>query len=236
MLETTNRENKVLVVEHSEKSAKALIKTLETETSIQVVGYALNGYEAITKVLRASPQIILMNVRLENDMTAAAVCKEICTISPAISVILFGKPSSDEIVYKAFQFGVCNFLIENYTPEDLVYAVIDAAAGRSSIHYSAARLLCGEIKSLMNLKDNLTYILNVLTKLTPAELNILRLVYSGMRYQEVATVLFISPSTMKTHISHILKKFNLEALSQVLELLHSTDLFSLIMTSDNSFE
>lgn len=226
----------VLIVDHSEKSARTILKTLDAQPSLHVEGYALNGYEAITKALRLSPHVVLMNVRLENDMTAAAVCKEVCAASPKVHVVLFGKPSSPEIIYRAFQMGACNFLVEDYTPEELVQSVLDASRDRSSIHFSAARLLRQKTRSLMSLEDNLTYLLNVITKLTPAELNILRLVYSGMRYQEVATVLFISPSTMKTHISHILKKFGLETLSQVLELLHSTELFSIIMLSDSAFE
>lgn len=236
MKETKKKEIRILVVDHSEKSAKSISKTLGTEPSLHVEGYALNGYEAITKTLRMNPQIVVMNARMENDMTAAAVCREICSSFPGIHVILFGKPSSNELIYKAFQMGVCNFLVEDYTQEELIQSVLDASGGRPSIHFSAAKLLREKTKSLMSLEDNLTYLLNVITKLTPAELNILRLVYSGMRYQEVATVLFISSSTMKTHISHILKKFNLETLSQVLELLHSTELFSIIMLSDNSFE
>jgi DNA-binding NarL/FixJ family response regulator len=236
MKESKKKEIKILVVDHSEKAAKALGRSLGGEPAFSVEGYALNGYEAITKVLRLAPQIVLMNVRMENDMTAASVCREICSAAPDIRVILFGKPSSNEIVYKAFQMGVCNFLVEDYTTDDLIQSVLDAAADRPSIHFSSAKLLREKTRSLMSLEDNLTYLLNVITKLTPAELNILRLVYSGMRYQEVATVLFISPSTMKTHISHILKKFNLETLSQVLELLHSTELFSIIMLSDGSFE
>ena len=233
---TSKKAIDVLVVDHSEKYAKTLSKTLETQPALHVKVYAQNGYEAITKALQLSPQVVLMNVRLENEMTAPAVCREVCKASPRIRVILFGKPASSEIIYKAFQMGACNFLVEEYTPEELVQSVLDAAADRPSIHFSAAKLLRQKTRSLMSLEDNLTYLLNVITKLTPAELNILRLVYSGMRYQEVATVLFISPSTMKTHISHILKKFGLETLSQVLELLHTTELFSIIMLSDNGFE
>lgn len=230
------KEIKLLLVDHQEKSAKALCKTLNANPSILVVDQALNGYEAITKVHRLTPDIVLMNVNMETSMAAASACKEICSSAPSTSVILFGKPETDEIIYKAFQMGAVNFLVEDYTTAELIQSVLDAADERPSIHFSAARRLKTKIKTLMGMEDNLTYILNVLTQLTPAELNILKLVYSGMRYQEVAKVLFISTSTMKTHVSHILRKFNLENISQVMELLRTTELFSIIMISNNEYD
>lgn len=81
---------------------------------------------------------------------------------------------------------------------------------------------------MLDLQDNLVYVLNVLIKLTATEINILKHFYNGLRSQEIAKILFISSSTMKTHISHILKKFNLETMTQVVEVLHSTELFSMI--------
>lgn len=227
---------KVLLVNRNEKFGKNLIKALTSESSIQVLDQATNGYEAITKVLRMKPDIVLMNVNMETTMAAASACKEITASSPSTSVILFGKTETDEIIFKAFQMGAVNFLVEDYTMDDLVQAVLDASCQKSSIHFSAAKKLSIKLKTLMGMEDNLTYVLNVLTQLTPAELNILKLVYSGMRYQEVAKVLFISTSTMKTHVSHILKKFNLENLSQVMELLRATGLFSIITITNNNFE
>lgn len=85
-----------------------------------------------------------------------------------------------------------------------------------------------EFKRLLVLNDNMTYVLNVLVKLTATEINILRHFYNGMSSAEICKILFIANTTMKTHISHILKKFNLESMTQVVEALHSTELFSMI--------
>lgn len=226
----------VLVVDHFEKSAKVMIKILKTEAGIQVLDQAKNGYEAITKVLRLLPDIVFMNVNMETSMAAVSACKEICACAPETKVILYGSPETEEIVYKAFQMGAVNFLISDYSPAEVIASILEAVEGKASIHHSAAVRLRGKIQILMGVEDNLTYILNVLIQLTPAELNILKLVYGGMRYQEVAKVLFISTSTMKTHISHILRKFNLENITQVQELLRSTELFSIIMIADHGYE
>lgn len=227
---------RVLVVDHFEKSAKAMIKILKSEAGIQLLDQANNGYEAITKVLRLLPDVVFMNVNMETSMAAVSACKEICACAPETKVILYGSPETEEIVFKAFQMGAVNFLIADYSPEEVIASILDAMEGKASIHHSAAARLRGKIQILMGVEDNLTYILNVLIQLTPAELNILKLVYGGMRYQEVAKVLFISTSTMKTHISHILRKFNLENITQVQELLRSTELFSIIMIADHSYE
>lgn len=224
---------RVLLVDHHERSAKDVKRILKTESAIQVVDLAANGYEAVTKTLSLSPDVVLMSVNMETNLAAVSACKEIDIHSPKTSVILYGMPESDEIIHKAFQMGAVNFLAEDYSPEELIQSVLNASCKKDSIHFSAAKRLRAKMKALMGMEDNLSYLLNVLTQLTPAELNILKMVYNGMRYQEISKILFISTSTMKTHISHILRKFNLENMSQVMELLRTTGLFSIIVTSND---
>jgi len=148
-------------------------------------------------------------------------------------VILYGADCSKDIVIKAFQMGAANFVLGEYTQQELIDAVLSAFDGKSSIHYSTAAQLRHEFKRILDLHGNLIYVLNVLIKLTPTEITILRHYSNGIRSQEIAKILFISNTTMKTHISHILKKFNLETMVQVVEVLHLTELFSMIHPHSN---
>lgn len=164
----------------------------------------------------------------ESEMASIYACREINVNVPSTKVILCAKIMQPDNVFKAFKMGAENVLIGDCTNKDVIDAILNAFHGKSSIHYSTAGYMRKEFKRLLVLNDNMTYVLNVLVKLTATEINILRHFYNGMSSAEICKILFIANTTMKTHISHILKKFNLESMTQVVEALHSTELFSMI--------
>ncbi len=220
-----------LLVDNREQVRRSVVKAVRAERRLQSCEQVESGYEAIAKALRNPPDVVLMSAGIETRLSGIYVCKEISASLPDTKVILYGEDSTDETIHKVFQMGAVNYLVYPCPARDLIEAVLATADGRSAIHHSAAGALRKEFKRVLDLQDNLVYVLNVVIRLTPAELNILKLLYNGMHYSEVTKVLFIGTSTMKTHISHILKKFNLSAMSQVLEVLRSTELFSLINMS-----
>ena len=224
---------RVLLVEQNDKTKKSIAKIMKAESRLSVIDFASSGYEAITKTITHIPDIVLMNVSIETKMAGIYACKEINANTPAIKVILYGHGCTDDTIFKAFQMGATNFLDDAYTDRELIDAVLDAYDGKSSIHHSSAARLIKEFKRILILQDNLIYVFNVFIKLTPAEINILKHFYNGMRSQEIAKILFIGNATIKTHITNILKKFNLETMAQVVEVLRSTEILSMINQYNN---
>ena len=223
----------VLIVDQDSRMRKKLVKAMKPESGIQIIDYAVSGYEAITKTITQRPDVVVMNVSIETRMAGVFSCKEISVNTPEVKVILYGEDCSEGIVFKAFQMGAVNFLAEEYTDREITEAVIAASEKRSGIHHSTAGVLRKEFKRISDIHDSLVYVLNVLIKLTTTEIIILKHFHNGMKSVEIAKILFISQTTMKTHISHILKKFNLETMVQVVEVLRSTELFSMINPEKN---
>jgi len=224
---------RVIIVEQQGQIQKTLAKAIKLEPRLQIVDYASNEYEAITKIIMKTPDALLMNVDLKTKMAGIFVCNEIKQSKPDIKVVLYGKNCSKEIAFKAFQMGAVDLLIDDYSESELIDSVINVFDEKPSIHHSSAVHLREEFMRLRDLHDNLVYLLNVLIKLTPAEINILKHFNNGMQNQEIANILFISSTTMKTHVSHILKKFNLETMARVVDVLHSTELFSILKINNN---
>lgn len=218
----------VLLVERDKQALKSIMKVLHSSPRIQMIELVDNGLEAVAKATTRRPDVVLMNVSLETDVTGIYVCKEIRANVTDTKVVLYGKNCDKGIILQAFQMGTINFLAGEYSKRELLRAVLDAADDRSPIHQSSADLLRREFKYIMDLQENQTYIVNVLVKLTPTEITILRHFYNGMTGKDISKLLFISNATMKTHITHILRKFNLENMKQVVAVLNSTELFSLI--------
>ena len=224
---------RVLVVDRDDRVKRTIAKNMKADSRLTIIDSASSGYEAITKTIRQTPDIVLMNVSIEAKMAGIYACKEINANIPSPKVILYGKDCSDELIFKAFQMGAVNFIDGDYPGAEFVNAVVDAFDGKTSIHYSSAARLIKEFKRILNLQDDLVYVFNVFIKLTPAEINILKHFYNGMRSQEIAKILFIGNATIKTHITNILKKFNLETMIQVVEVLRSTEILSMIYQGTN---
>lgn len=218
----------VLLVERDRQACKSISKILQTSPRIHVIDFVDNGLEAVAKATTKRPNVALMNVSLETNVTGIYVCKEIRANVRDTKVVLYGKNCDKGGILQAFQMGVTNFLAGDYSKRELLRAVLDAADDRSPIHQTAADLLRREFKYIMDLQENQTYIVNVLLKLTPTEITILRHYCNGMLGKDILKLLFISNATMKTHITHILRKFNLENMKQVVAVLNSTEMFSLI--------
>ena len=227
-----NETVRVLLVDQLLPARKAVARAIRQEKRIQILDYASSGYEAVTKAITQKPDVVLMSAGIETKMAGIFVCNEISVNTPDIKVVLYGEDCPKEIVVKAFQMGATNFLLGGYTDQELTGAVLDAHDGKPSIHHSTAAQLRGEFKRIMDLHGNLIYMLNVIIKLTPTEITILRHYAGGIRSQEISKILFISNTTMKTHVSHILKKFNLDTMAQVVEVLRLTELFSMINPGD----
>lgn len=219
---------RLLIVDSKSSSIKTVSKVLASAPQIQTVGFATSGYESITKAIALKPDVVYMNIHNESEFSGIYACREINNNVPDTRVILHGQSMREEYIYKAFQMGAVNVLVGDYFNHDIIEAIVEAHDGKASIHHSTADSLRREFQRLMDLNDNMVYVLNVLVKLTPTEIDILRHFYNGMSSTEIRKIMFIASSTMKTHISHILKKFNLESMAQVVEALHSTDLFSIL--------
>lgn len=219
----------VLLSDQDAQLRRQIFQTIRSAEDVRIIDQSDNGYATISKTILLNPDVVLMNVQPEAHASGIYVCREICANHPETKVLLYDCSGNRDNIIKAFQMGASNVLSGSFSEEDLILSVRTAGRGASPIHESASETLLQEFRQISNLRDNLVYLLNVVTQLTPAEINMLRLMYHGMSNREICRILFISKSTLKTHISHILRKFSLESMGQVMEFLHATELFSLLV-------
>ncbi|SFJ55001.1 regulatory protein, luxR family [Paenibacillus sp. UNC496MF] len=157
--------------------------------------------------------------------------REIIKLRPNTKIIIYTVQNSDYYISNAFLFGASDYLIKGVSEPDLPDTIIRAAQNRCIIHPEAADYLRKEYIQLKNTQENLAYTIRVILKLTPSEMEILHLLRSGMNYKEVAEVRFTEMTTLKTHISNLLRKFDKKSVVEMLETIEHTGFFSLIDSS-----
>lgn len=200
---------KVLVVDDHKLFRQGLIGLMATRPDIvHVVGEAGTGREAYECAKHLLPDVVLMDILLpEGDglQTAALIRTEM----PRTAVVMLTSSELDEHLYEAVRIGAAGYLLKTLDSDELFSLLVGIAHGEAAMTRAmAARLLKDVAKRAAHAN-------NVQESLTEREIQVLRLVAHGSSNPEIAEKLCISINTVKTHLSSILHKLQLENRTQV---------------------
>jgi DNA-binding NarL/FixJ family response regulator len=195
---------------------------LNAQPDINVVGEAANGEEAITAWRQLQPQMILMDVRMPKldglEATRQILARD---TNERTRIVILTTFDLDEYVYAALRAGASGFLLKDLTPEQLVSAVRIVANGDALLAPSITRRLVERFAR----QDSLPSIRNRnLATLTARETDVLKLMARGLSNAEIAERLFLSESTVKTHVARILPKLELRDRAQAVVLAYESGL------------
>jgi DNA-binding NarL/FixJ family response regulator len=190
---------------------------LSAQADIDVVGEAGTGAEAVAGVASASPDVVLMDVRMP-ELNGIEATSRITATSPT-RIVMLTTFDVDAHVYDAFRAGATGFLLKTVTPEYLVEAVRAAYAGDALLAPAVTRRLVERFAAAPRPGGD-----GRLRPLTQREVEVLRLVAQGLSNDEIAGRLFLSAGTVKTHVGHILAKCDLRDRVQAVVLAYETGL------------
>jgi two-component system NarL family response regulator len=197
---------RVVVVDDQELFRRGLTMLLGVEADIEVVGEAGDGISAATLVANVVPDIVLLDVRMPKR-TGLEACIEIKQLVPAARIIMLTVSDEEADLYEAVKNGASGYLLKDSSIDDVAQAVRVVAEGQSLISPSMAVKLLDEFKEMSRTDRE-----QVPTpRLTDRELEVLRLVATGLNNREVAKQLFISENTVKNHVRNILEKLQLHS-------------------------
>lgn len=209
---------RLLLVDDQSLVRQGLKAILSLEPDLEIVGMGENGEEAISILERLAiaqvetpqPDIVLMDLRMPvmNGTTATRI---ICERFPNIKVLVLSTYDDDRDVSEAIRAGAKGYLLKDMPSSELVNAIRCINSGYAQL----APGLLERVVSQNIAKPISQSISPALAELTPRELDVARLVAIGATNQEIAQKLFISESTVKTHINSIFNRLNLKNRSQL---------------------
>lgn len=196
---------RLLVVDDHDLFRTGLTSLLSAEPGIEVVGQASGGRMGVRLAAELRPDVILMDVRMP-DLSGPEATRMILDRTPETRILALTVASEDSDVSAVLQAGACGFLAKDTPVDSLVVAVHAAASGAAWLSPRAAEVVLGRIRSTISAPEPEV---SALEQLSDRELDVLRLVASGMENAEIAAELNISPRTAKNHVSNILTKLGL---------------------------
>ena len=193
---------------------------LSAQPKIEVVGEAESGRQAIDLANRLAPDVILMDVRMPN-IDGLEATRRLVELGTTARIVILTTFDLDEYVYAAIRAGASGFLLKDVRPQQLVEAIEVVAAGDALLAPSVTqRLLVRFAETLARPEERASE----LSLLTERELEVLTLVAAGLSNAELAERLFLSETTVKTHVSSVLRKLSLRDRVQAVVLAYEAGL------------
>ena len=171
------------------------------EPDMEFVGEAGDGVEAVERIITLRPDVILLDLQMPRK-TGLEVIPEVKRKMPDARILVITSFGDDAHVFPAIKSGALGYLLKDTSPDEILHAIREVAAGRSSLHPSIALRVLQEINKPP--KKPLTA-----DPLTPRELEILKAVAHGWTNQDIADKMYVSERTIRTHVSNILSKLHL---------------------------
>ena len=194
---------RVLVADDQSMVRAGFRMLLGGEEDIEVVAEASNGLEAVEKAARFRPTVILMDIRMP-ELDGLEAARRILAADDTARVLILTTFDLDEYVYEALRLGASGFVLKDEPPEQLLSAIRIVAGGEALLSPAITTRVIERFTRIPQPTPP-----KELEELTERELEVFRLIARGLSNAEIGGELYISDTTVKTHITHILQKLKL---------------------------
>lgn len=212
---------RVLLVDDQAIVRSGLRLALADTEGVTVVGEASNGREAVEQARRADPDVVLMDIRMPQVDGISAI-DGVLAAAPHARVLMLSTFGEEHEVMGSLRAGASGYLLKDAEPREITAAVLAVAAGESVVSPRVTRGLIDAALSNAPVERSAGPLLEGL--LTPRELDVLRLIASGRSNLQIASELYLSEPTVKTHVSSLLNKLGLRSRVQAVIAAYETGL------------
>lgn len=197
---------RVMIVDDHASMRVPLRSLLDDCEDLEVVIDVERGEEALRAVQDHAPDVILLDLVLEtSQIDGVEVIKKLRDISPSTQVVVLTAYSDESTVFSALRAGAIGYMLKSCWPNEVIEAIRDAAKGKHHMADAVMKKIMARVQSENTIPEST----NVESLFTPREREILPLLAKGLSNQQIAEQLFIGRTTVKTHVSNILRKLDL---------------------------
>ena len=200
---------KVLIADDHALIREGLCKILNMQETIEVIGEAENGDQAVDLALKCNPDVVLMDINMPGSNGIEAT-RSIKNLRPEIGVIALTIHDQEDYLFELIKAGVSGYVLKDISPDLLVQTIIGVSRGESFIHSTMTSKIFSEFNRLSSMSHRNTNSQG----LTRREFDVLSLVAKGDNNRSIAKKLYISEKTVKNHLTNIFQKLGVDDRTQ----------------------
>ena len=191
---------------------QGLAKVLEAEPGFNVIGEARDGREAISRVEQLKPDVVLMDITMPL-LNGIEATRQIKKSNPRTKVIILSMHSHNRFISELFSLGASGYLLKDSNGTDIINAINAAVRGDTYLSPSISRQVIEDYVALKRTKSSRE---DLYGQLSNREREVFQMIAEGRSTKEIAEILCVSVSTVKTHRSNIMEKLQMENVSQLI--------------------
>ncbi|TBL68619.1 response regulator transcription factor [Paenibacillus thalictri] len=211
-----------------EAHRRRLERVIAQTAGIECVAHADSAGAAIEQASLVQPDVILMDIEMDSQYAGIHAAKEINEKFPHIKIIVLTVHKDENFIFSAFQTGIMDYLLKTASNEEIAEAIMAAYYNRSPIRPMIAEKIRGEFARVKRAESSLMYVIQIISELTPSELQVLRLLCEGRSRKQIAEERYVEYETIKKQINSILKKFKQASISEVIESVNELRIFEVL--------
>jgi len=199
----------------------------QREPDIEVVGEAASGEEAYEVVAKTKPDIVLMDVQMETEFAGIEAIQKIKNEFENIKIIVLTIHEEDEVLFKAYGAGAVDFITKTSSIVDIINSIKNVAQNSLTLRPEVAEKILKEFSRMQTEQSSMIHTLNIISKLTSTEFEVIKSAYKGKTYKQIAQERCVEEVTIRTQVNRILKKFDKKSMKEIIKLLKHLRIFDI---------
>ena len=208
----TEKSIKIFLADDHTIVRQGLAKLLEAEANYEVIGEAEDGREAVNKVQKLLPDVVIMDIAMPM-LNGIEATRQIKKMLPQVKIIILSMHSHDRYISELIGLGASGYLLKDASGGEIVKAVAAAMKGDVYLSPSISRRVIDDYLTLKNTSSRE----DLYNKLSNREREVFQMIAEGHSTKKIAEILCVSPSTVKTHRANIMEKLQLQNISLLIQ-------------------
>lgn len=198
---------RIILAEDDARIQEAFRDIADEEQSLDLLGVACDGEQAVQMALQFEPQVVLMDIQMPR-LNGIEATRRVKRALPTVQVVIWTIFGDDQHVFEAIKAGAIGYLLKDSPTQEIIEGIMAAARGESLLHPAVANRVIQEFQRMRTAPQASP---EWLYELTARETEVLRLLAAGKRNKEIAAQLFLTEKTVKNYISSILFKLQVNS-------------------------
>lgn len=208
---------------------KHFINTMKLEImdhdDIELVGECNLAVDCIPMLQKCQPDVLLLDIQMETSSAGIDILPKIKALFPDLIIIMITVSEIEEDIFNAITNGANNYILKDLSNADILKKVTETYFDQPVIDNAIFQKYLSQSKIKNNNYNSLLFLISMISKLTKSELEILKMLCMGKTYSQIASERFTSESTVRTIVSHITKKYNVDNINTLIGQINDLELF-----------